>query len=45
MTHDVRNPDPGLGQAHTCGEVKTVNGIQPSLFAKWFSNGNTDINN
>ena len=23
--HDVRNPNPGLGQAQKCGDVKMVN--------------------
>ena len=27
----VRNPGPGLGQAHTCGGVKPINGICISL--------------
>jgi hypothetical protein len=26
-TYDAWNPDPGLGQAQTCGRVKPVNGI------------------
>jgi hypothetical protein len=26
-THDVGNPDPGLGPAHTCGGVRSVDGI------------------
>jgi hypothetical protein len=29
-TYDVGNPGPGLGQAHKCGRVKSVNGI-PTL--------------
>ena len=30
--HDiyVRNPDPDLGQAHTCGRIKLLNGM-PTL--------------
>ena len=27
--YDVRKPDPGLGQAQTCGGVKPVNAISP----------------
>jgi hypothetical protein len=30
MTYDVVNPGPGLGQAQTCSEVKSVNGTLPS---------------
>jgi len=26
MTYEFGNPDPGLGQAHTCGGIKPVNG-------------------
>jgi len=29
MTYDVRNPDPGLGQAQNCGRVKPVNDPNP----------------
>jgi hypothetical protein len=32
MTYDVVNPGPGLGQAQTCSEVKSVDGTPPTLY-------------
>ena len=43
MTYDVVNPGPGLGQAQTCSEVKSVNGTPPTLDLN--SNDNNINNN
>ena len=31
IAYGIGNPDPGLGQAQKCGDVKPVNGIQPMI--------------
>jgi hypothetical protein len=43
MTYDVVNPGPGLGQAQTCSEVKSVDGTPPTLYLN--SNDNNINNN
>jgi hypothetical protein len=42
--HNVGNACPGLGQAHTCGGVKPVNGITSFPSDNVISNDMTDIN-
>ena len=44
MTYDVGDPNPGLGQAQKCGEVKHVNGISIPPLDNCISNRNADIN-
>ena len=39
-TYDVGNPEPGLGQAQTCGEIKLTNGIPTLLLDNSISYGN-----
>jgi hypothetical protein len=42
-TYDVGNPEPGLGQAQTCGGIKLANGIptpNPPLLDNSISYGN-----
>ena len=43
MTYDVVNPVPGLGQAQTCSEVKSVNGTPPSTLD--LNSNDNNINN
>ena len=45
MTDDVVNPGPGLGQAQTCSEVKSVNGtpLPPSTLD--LNSNDNNINN
>ena len=42
MTYDVGNPDPGLGQAQTCGRVQPVNEI-PTLPSWYLKNDNLPL--
>lgn len=41
-TFDVLNLDQSLGQAHKCGVVKPVIGIQPSILDNWRSERGSD---
>ena len=41
-TYHVRNSDPGLGQAQTCGEFKQLNGTPTLLLDNCISDDNTD---
>ena len=43
-TQGFGNPGHDLGQAHKCGWVTLVNGIQPPPYDNWISNDNTCIN-